>query len=282
MAKFSITSPNKEILNLSNSVYFDLIKIENQTFNENTISSLQVAGSDGDIVNNVATNPRNITISLYLRGNVEISKRYILRYCKPKLKHVITWEQEKRTVQIEGVLQSVDLPRWENGLVMTLSFYCSNPFWLDKNITRNEISNGIGLHYFTTEPNNQLAFYQDGIVMGVINAIHTQTFYNDGDVSTGLTIEIFTQDGIINPIVYGDNGEYIGVNKTLGQGDHLEITTGKGNKDIKLNDVSIIGDIMDGSTFLQMKVGENTFRIDSDGGEINNVYMSLNYRKAYI
>lgn len=282
MATFTLTSPNEETLNLSNNVYFRLINIENQTFNENSISSLKVAGADGDIINNVASNPRTITLSLYLEGNVEIAKRYIMRFCKPKLNHVISWTQEKRTLQINGTLESISLPRWANGLVMQLKFYCQNPFWLDKNITRDEIADGIGLHYFTTEPNNQLAFYGDGIVMGAINTIHTQTFFNDGDVATGLTIDIFTQDGIENPIVYADGGVYIGVNKTLAPSDHLVITTGKDEKDIKLNGVSILGDIMDGSTFPQMNVGDNTFRIASATGEINNVYMSLNYRKAYI
>ncbi len=282
MATFSIISPNNETLYLSNDVHFSLINIENQTLNENSISSLKVAGTDGDIINNVASNPRTITISLYLRGNVEISKRYIMRYCKPKLNHVISWTQEKRTLLIDGILEAVTMPRWENGVIMQLKFYCPSPFWLDKDITSGELSDGVGLHYFTTEPNNQLAFYGDGIVMGAINTIHTQTFFNDGDVETGMTIDIFTQDGIVNPIIYADGGIFIGVNKTLAPRDHLEITTGKGEKDIKLHGVSIISDIMDGSIFPQMKVGENTFRIDSEGGQLNNVYMRLNYRKAYI
>lgn len=282
MAKFTLTSPNDEILNLSNDVHFDLIGIDNQTFNENSISSLVIAGSDGDITNNVASNPRTITISLYMRGNVELSKRYIMRFCKPKLNHVLSWTQEKRTLQISGILESVNLPRWANGLVMVLKFHCPNPFWLDQNETRDEIADGVALHYFTTEPNNQLAFYGDGIVMGAINTIHTQTFYNDGDVATGLTIDIFTQSGIDNPIVYADGGVFIGVNKTLAPSDHLVITTGKDEKDIKLNGVSVIGDIMAGSTFPQMHVGENTFRIASATGEIHDVYMILKYRKAYI
>lgn len=282
MATFNIISPTGETLNLSRSLYFDLINIENQSTVESSISSLKIAGADGDIVNNVATNPRTLTMTLVLKGNIELSKRYIMRFCKSKLSHTISWQQEKRTLVINGILESINMQRWKQSTQMILKFYCPSPYWMDKDATVSEIADGVGLHYFTTDPKNQLAFFGEGIVMGAINTIHTQTFVNDGDVSTGLTIDIYTQRGIDKPIVYADGGVFIGINRNLEEKDHLVITTGKGNKDIKLNGVSIISDIIAGSTFPQLHVGENTFRIDSNGGEIKDVYMTLSYRKAFV
>ena len=282
MANFTLISPTGARLPLLNSNFFKLINISGQTYAQNALSSSTLSGADGDLINNAVTNPRTLTLDLYIDGNIELAKRHILTYVKPKQEHSIEWLQEKRTMKISGVCETIDMARWQQGIVMQISFHCSQPYWEDVAPIVREVSEIIRSHYFTDEPDDMLYFYGDGIIMGEYNFTRTQTFYNTGDVAVGLKIVVNALKTVTNPIIYASANEFIGANVTLDAGEILTITTSRGEKDIKKGDVSVLNKLMSGSTWLQLDTGANTFTINSDDEDTDNMYFEIIYNQRYV
>ena len=132
------------------------------------------------------------------------------------------------------------------------------------------------LHYFA------VTFPQDeGIVMGYYNLDLTKSFVNDGDAETGAVITIIATDNITNPLLERSDGLYFGVNETMQAGDSIEICTIKGKKTVTKNGVNILQKVKEGSTWLQLEVGENVFTISETGGTAN-MYFTFKYKQKYV
>lgn len=285
MSEFIIQNSLGNELDISNNDYFYLTDFSNQTFFESSLYSTTNAGYDGSIINSLTVNPRTIAFDLRIKSGVEVedAKRYILQYLKPKKEHTIIWTRNDKVLTIQGVFQGLSMPRWTNKVILQATFYCEVPFWADKENTLWEIDDIVNLHYFTTSTDDMLYFDDSGLVMGVYDLARTRTYENYGDVETGLEITIHALGKVVNPIIYLNSPDnYIGIIDTLEEGDIVVISTERGYKDIMKNDVSILSKIAQGSTFIQLELGTNTFSISSADGETDNVYFSISYKQKYI
>lgn len=291
MAKFEFITKRGDRLSLFDNKYFNLVDLEGQTTANVDISSLVTGGVDGDIITNEQAQPRTITLNLHIKQgvNVEEAKREILKVVKIKQDASLLWEQNKRNITIKGIVESVDMPRWNNSVLMQVSLHCSQPFWEDIEEVIQEINAFINLHYFTNSDYDMLYFPEEGIPFGMLDTARLKTFTNEGDVAVGIEIEIIAFSTVTNPIIYDTNGNFFGVgygngNKqvVMSAGDRIIITTHKGNKTVKLNGVSIYDKIVPFSSWLQLETGENQFRIDSDDENINNMVFNLTYKQRYI
>ena len=285
MSEFKIQSPTGSEISLSENEYFYLLNVDNQTFFDTSIYSTN-STSDGDTINSIKANPRTLTFTLSVKPyyDVEDVKRYIFKHLKPKKKHTIVWTRNSKTLVIDGVFDSATMPRWTNNVSIQLSFYCSDCFWRDKNNVVQEINDVISMHYFTEdEGEDMLFFFEDGIVMGEYDLGRTRQYENLGDVETGLTITIHAVDDVTNPIIYLNTPDnYIGINDTLKKDDIVIITTTRGNKSIVKNGVPILQKLKEGSSFIQLSVGNNTFSVDSDDDVTDNMYFTVSYQQQYV
>ena len=284
MIKLELISPKGDILQLINNESFVLTEASGITQASASISSTTVASQDGDNINNIQGQPR--PIELYIRPlpdlDVETVKRYILRYIKPKLKHKLKMTHNGRVTVIEGVVETIDMPRFTSEVIMQISLYCAQPYWEDLDYVIQTISTILDRHYFPIDKDG-LAFPVEGVVMGEYDVNRTKIFNNDGDVSVGMEISIIAIDDVSNPILYNSNGEYIGINYTLFANDIVTINTSKGHKEVLLNGrINLLDKIKPNSTWLQLEVGENVFTIDSDDGMESNMYFELKYKQHYI
>lgn len=278
-------------LSLMDNPYFHLINIDGQTAAASNISSLIVGDTDGDIVNNVQAQPRPIILDLRIKSgvNVEDAKRFILNVVKLKQNGTLKWTQNDRTVLINGVVESVDMPRWNNTNTMQITLHCEQPFWEDIDYVIQQIDEALGLHYFSDVQNEMLYFPAEGIPLGEYDFARLRTFNNVGDVTVGMEIEIIAYDTVTNPIIYDENGNFFGIghgtgNKkvTMQAGDIIKVDTRKGQKSVKMNGVSLLGKLKPNSTWLQIAPGDNTFSINSDDASINNMSFSLIFKRRYI
>ena len=276
---------------LTGNTYFDLTNIDGQTQAITSLSSTVIGGADGDTVNNVQAQPRTIIFDLRIKSgiNVERAKRYILQTVKVKQKASLVWTQNERTITISGIVESIDMPRWNNSVTMQITLHCEQPFWEDIDFVVQEISEAIDHHYFTTYQNDMLYFPAAGIPLGEIDTTRTKRFQNDGDVSVGIEITINALDIVTNPIIYAENGDFFGVGYGTGEkklvmeaGDVVTITTHKGNKVVSLNGVNIFDKIKPNSTWLQLAAGENLFSVQSDDESTSNMYFNLTYKQRYV
>ena len=282
MFKLEFISARGDILPLTGNAHFKLSNVDGITSANVDIASSTVSSMDGDFVNNKRTVPRGIVLDLAIEYDVENTKRYILRYVKPKQKSVLRWTQNDRVIQIEGIVEAIEMPRFTSIATMQISLYCSQPYWEDVDYLVQDISEVIDLHYFTDYPDDMLYFPEEGIPFGEYDTNRTKVLENTGDVDVVLEIHIIALGNVENPVIYNADGEFIGINDTLSGGEEIIITTEKGNKTITKNGVNIISKIMRESTWLQLRTGENEFTIDSKDGTEGNMYFTVTYKRRYV
>jgi hypothetical protein len=296
-------SARGERLPLANNSLFVLTNVDGHTSAAASIASSVMSGADGDVVNNVQANPRTIVLDLRIRSGVDVeaAKRAVLKVVKIKQRSTLEWTQNNRTVSITGVVESIDMPRWNDAVTMQITMYCDQPFWEDVDYIVQQISEAIDLHYFTDGATDMLYFPAEGIPFGEYDTLRTKECYNDGDVSVGLEISIVALDTVTNPIIYDGNGNFFGLgyaatpksgmlrdyaptttNFVMEAGDHVVITTHKGNKTVKLNGEVIFRHIKPQSTWLQLAAGNNQFTINSDDDSLTNMTFSLIYKQRYV
>lgn len=272
-------------LSLTGNPYFKLTNADGLTGATADIATSTVPGMDGDFVNNVQVQPRSIVLDLSIETDVEATKRRILQVIKAKKDCSLRMEQDGRRLRIAGVVEQIEMPRFTSLAVMQVTIHCAQPWWEDEAETATEISEVLNLHFFTDQPDDQLFFDEEGQAFGEYDTNRTKAFDNDGDADVGLTITIVALGEVTNPVVFNSKGEFIGVNLTMQSGDQVVITTGKGNKSIKLNGRNVISSIMyrDGvpSTWIQLPTGEEELTIDSDDGTEGNMYFTVTYRRRY-
>lgn len=307
MLKLEYISTRGDTMSLTNNPLFVLQHVDGFTAAGTSKASATVGGMDGDTINNIQAIPRTIIIDLNIRSNVNVedAKRAILKVVKLKQQGALLWTQNERTTIISGIVERIEMPRWTaNGVIMQISLHCEQPFWEDVDEVVQQISEAINLHYFTTSPDDMLYFTDDGAPLGEYDTIRTKAFYNDGDVAVGLEIRILAHDTVTNPIIYDQNGNFLGLgyvmtypdidangnaisatitnSLVMKAGDEIIITTHKGRKTVTLNGVNIIDKIKPGSTWLQLDTGDNLFSINSDDANISNMSFSLIYKQRYI
>ena len=283
-------SAKGEIMPLTGNQYFKLSNVDGITTASVNIASSTTPSLDGDIVNNTQVTPRSIVLDLAIEREVDKAKRYILKYVKPKMKATLRMTQNERTTQISGVVEAIEMPRFTNLATMQITLHCSQPFWEDIEYSSQDIAEVIDLFYFTDneesevedDEDNMLYFPEEGIPFGEYDANRTKVLTNDGDVEIGIEIHIVALGTVTNPVVGNYEGEYFGVDITMQAGQEIIITTGKGEKKIELDGVNKISKIREGSTWLQLKVGENEFTIDSDDEATENMYFTIVYRQRYV
>ena len=282
--KLTYTGINGNVIDLFNNDWFQLVHADGLTAVANNIASSTTPSMDGDRVNNIQTQPRGIMLDLQIKRGVvvEEAKRYILRTIKPKQRGKLRLTQGGRVTEIEGVVESINMPRFGDGVVMQVSLYCSEPYWHDAENVLVEISRVIGLHYFTSTEDDMLYFPAEGIPLGEYDLNMTRTYTNDGDADCGMIIHIIALGSVINPVIYKTDGSYIGVIDTMEKGDEIIVNTIRGSKAITKNGTNILSKIKSGSTFLQLDTGDNQLTIDSDGDTEGNVYFMLEFKRRFV
>ena len=289
--KFDYISARGDRLPLATNNLFFLVNVDGQTAAASSIASMAISGADGVIVNNVQTNPRQIVIDLRIKNGVDVeeAKRAVLKVVKVKQRGTLEWTQNDRTVVISGIVESIEMPRWNNAGTMQITLHCDQPFWEDSEFIVQQISDAINLHYFTDVAMDMIYFPDEGIPLGEYNTTRTQRFYNDGDVSVGIEINIVAFEDVTNPIIYDNNGNFFGVGYGNGakqvkmkQGEHMVITTHKGRKSVMLNGENLLSKLRPQSTWLQMAAGDNLFSINSDEDSLTNMTFSLVYKQRYV
>ena len=97
-----------------------------------------------------------------------------------------------------------------------------------------------------------------------------------------MNIFIIALNTFKNPrIERSGDGAFFKLNLIMYEGDVIEISTTRGQKYVRLNGRNVINHLADGSTWLQMDVGENELTlIDDDNSQ--NAYMEIKYKRAFV
>lgn len=290
--KLEYISSRGDALTLTDNEWAYLISVDGQTQGNADVSSVVIGTIDGDTVNNMRATPRTLILTLKIKNgvNVEDAKRQITKVIKLKQSGSLLWTQNGRTTKIDGYVESVEMPRWEHSVAMQITLHCGQPFWEDVDYIVRELTGAINLHYFTDVAGDMLYFPAEGIPLGEYDFIRTKQFRNNGDVEVGLEIEIVAFATVTNPIIYDGFGNFFGIGYGTGSkkialksGETINIITTKGNKTVlRNNEVNLLDKIKPQSTWLQLAVGDNSFTVNSDDKDENNMSFNLSYKQRYI
>lgn len=275
---------NGNELDLLHNEFFHLTHMDGLTEYASEIGAATTPNMDGDTVNTVRAQPRGIVLDMRVKdtASVEQAKRYIMRTIKPKQKGRLVFLKDDRETEIEGVVEAISMPRFEeDGVTMQVTLYCSLPYWQDVEDVLLEISRIIAMHYFPIDTGG-LAFPAEGIPLGEYDMNMTRTYTNDGDAECGLVITIIALAEAQNPTIYKADGSFIGVNDTMSAGDKIIINTNRGKKSITKNGVNILNKIKAGSKFFQLETGDNELTVDTDGDTKGSVYFIVSFKRRFV
>lgn len=265
MYKLTVENQQKEKLILTQNPNYVVKSIDGLTPPTATINSAIVAVNDGAIFNSARVETRNIILSISPLFPVEENRNTLYRFFSIKREIKLYYESESKKVYEEGYVDSVDGSLFELNQTLTISVTCMNPYFRDQIETAKDTSSTIDLFEFP------FSIASTGVEFSQISKINTIDVQNSGDVDTGMIIDLVASGTVTNPKIYNtETTEMFGINTTMMAGDKITISTIKNEKSVTLTrdgvESNIINQIVKGSSWLQLTMGDNVFYYECDAG----------------
>lgn len=279
MYSLIVEKKNEERLELTNQeTKWQIASIEGLNPSDADITTKELANWDGSVFVDSRVESRDITIEMYINGDVETNRIELYSFFRPKEYIKLYFKTSARNVYIIGYTEKVELNHFDKHQVMQISIQCPNPFFKSVPENENRLSNTIGGFYFPFAIDNvgiEFTTYDDERIITVINY---------GEVSTGVRFYITFNGNTTNPAIYNrDTGEYIRLIDTYSRGDEIEIDTTKGNRVVrKLSDLgstNLIQYLDINTTWIQLTSGRNRFSLKADNG-VDNIVVEI-YNSTY-
>jgi hypothetical protein len=254
----------------------------------NAIYSTNSMGQDGDTYLGYRIESRDIDIVGHIKERdknaAQSLRRTLNRILNPQYEATLTYEfgSFKRVIgcKIDDAPIFKRKPIFEQ---FTIQLSCLNPFWREEAETREDIATWIGGFEFPV-PNGleiaegwQIGYRQPSLIVNV---------YNSGDEKSGIRIEFRALGALTNPqLLNVDTQEFIKLNIELEAGDVLTVSTGYGEKAVKLKRGGVTSDAFRyldvDSSYLQLAVGDNLFRYSAEANA-ENLEVSIYHNNLYL
>lgn len=156
----------------------------------------------------------------------------------------------------------------------TISFYCQDPYWLDKNgvdIDIKSVKEGLMFPLTLSTHFAKVIFYKE--------------IDNISDIE--LPVQIEYVGPALNPVVTNETtGEFIKVNMEIGEREKLIIDTREGQETVNLitpyGTEDVYNKIDLNSTFFKLIVGKNLIRYSSDAEESKDKVTIKDHTNKYV
>lgn len=265
MYRLFAENEKKERVELTNSPFFEVIEIDGLLPQDATISTTTFANTDGSKINSTRVEQREMTITICPRYPVEENRQKLYKYFRTKKETTLYFKNDNRDVVIAGVVNKFDGSLFEQTQTITIELLCEIPYWHDKYSTVGDMARVEDLFEFP------FAIGEEGIEFSRINREMTQTVCNNGDVETGMIIELYASETVVNPKIYNvQTKEYFGLKTTMQLGDVIQINTNDLRKRVELTRYgetrNLINSIEKGNKWLKLTPGENQFTYTCDSG----------------
>lgn len=225
---------------------------------------------DGDEFVHERTGSRNIVINMVIKGLVEQNRLELYQIVQNGKYIKLYISTSSKNVWIEGRVETTEIDPFQQATTCQISVICPDPWFKDVEETINSIN--------TVQPKFHFPFHiVDPIPFSIYETIQILNLINQGNVSSGMTIEITARGTVVNPIIYNrETSEFIGLGSTskpytMQSGDKVVITTHTNNKRVKLIrnavETNIFNYLTPNSTFLTVASGDNVFTYFADDGD---------------
>ncbi|AGL03663.1 phage tail family protein [Desulfoscipio gibsoniae] len=281
MDRIVITNQKGESITLGNQAPYFLETIDGVGEVPVAIESQKAPKQDGstyldNMLDNRAISIEGTIITKIDPAFVLEARRKMQRVLNPKLGEVtITYHQRDQVREIKGLAETTPVfpgGQGSKGLYyqkFLLHLLCHQPFWLDTFYESREMSYLMGgIKFKLILPT---VFSYRGFKRRAVN---------EGDVATPVEIEF--KGPATNPTVNNlTTGEFIKVNRELGEEDVLTINTAFGQKYVRINGQNAFHYIDLDSVFWQLVPGENTLSYRSNNDSIKT-RVTVKWKNRYV
>ena len=243
--------------------------------------------TDGSTYQGSTTIQRNLVITASFDNDYQERRDFLYRAFKPKSTGTFTYYEEEEVREIDYKVESIDID--EKGVVRNavISLICPDPFFKDIQESSVAMAGWVPGFEFVHE------FKAEGEEFGTRVAEKVKTIENDTAADNiGITIEIEATGPVTNPAIHHQEEDYyikLGTAENpfvMTAGEILRITTGTNEKNVYLIETddteTKINEYLDeGSDFIQLVHGLNTFIYEADGG-VDYMNVTISYRFRYL
>lgn len=284
MEELKIKDTKGQTITISKSRPYLLEGVESIGFTSNISST--TGAFDGVNVTGINVKEKILTVTGCIVGrdkrHMQQERASLAAFLNPnKGDFEFIYKIDGHTKKLIGKIQRLDFKedilRLQKFQIQILSPF---PYWFEEVERRKEVALWTKDAYFPL-----VATKEKPVVFGhrVSNLICD--VFNAGDVAVGMRIQLKALATVVNPSVLNIyTQEFIKIMQTLERGDVLEITTYTNNKRIEIHKSdgsvqNVFNWMTLDSEFLQLAVGENTFRYDAESG-IDNIEMTIYHNPA--
>ena len=277
--KIKVTNHIGQSLILDN-LKFPVVEVDGLTPSTATINTSTVATTDGEHFNSSRINKRNIVLTIVPEDvDVEKARLELYKYFKPKRKITLTFKTKYRHVKIDGYVEAFEGGLYSQKQAFQVSVICPKTFFEDMTevtMSQSTVNSAFEFPFETTE---------GGIELSALGDLQDVNVVNIGEESTGLTIEMLATGTVLEPTIYNKTiGQKMTIRADLRRGDIIKIDTRQGQKRIALisNGIqkNIINDIVKGSNWIQLEIGENIFSFSALYG-MENLEVRYSFNPLY-
>ena len=232
------------------------------------VSSEKAAGMDGEIYKGATANKRNIVIKATVippEGvtHDQIREEFFALFV-PRETGTLTFYDGERVRKIDYKTENCEFDLDGQFRDVTVSLICPDPVFKAAQDERVDIAETEGLIEWPIELEAQFE-------VGLKHDTLMGSILNPSSVSRGLTATFTATGEVVNPkLIEVNRQQSLRILVTLHAGDVLTVTTGAGNKRVKLlrdNEETNINNCWEfGGTWLQAEPGENLYTYEADSG----------------
>lgn len=264
--KIENTKRNEIVLTQNESDY-QVINIEGLAPPNAQLYTNAVANMDGEKFKSSKLDMRNLVLTVKINGDVEANRINLYKYFGAGKWCKVFYKNGTRDVFIEGYVETIECALFTVNQQMQISIVCPSPYFKSVDIIYTDISVVVAGFTFP------FTIDESGVIISQLIPNKVTTVINDGEFATGFEIVMRAlSDRISTPTIFNaDTGEYLSVSVELNKGDVLRINTNKGSKSIKKivngTETNIINYLENGSTWLQLEAGTNSFTYSVNSAE---------------
>lgn len=275
MYKLSLKNAKGDEIKLTGNLNYSITDISGLHPASATIATSELAMYDGSTFNSSKVNEKQIDINVAIECDAEKNRIALYKVIKVKQYIKLLYENDTRDVFIEGYVSDMQIDFFSIKQTATISILCLDPYFKDAQEIIDDISATMNAFHFpfaiTATDKKPLSYRDNSAQINVIN---------NGDVETGMIIEIHASGNAINPAIYNrETGEFFKMETTLQSGDTLYINTIRKQKSARVlrsgEFINLFNYISKESTWLQLEPGDNVFIYEGDSG--SSIYMSVRF-----
>ncbi|CAK7001868.1 phage tail family protein [Tissierella sp.] len=284
MAKLIYTNSRGDSVELGQSAPFFITNIEGLSNVDNIISTIKSPNQDGETETNATLSGRNLVIQgEYQYFDRQEGRNKLIKVFNPKLQGRLRYENSNIIKEINCRPEKTPIisSTTKSTVPFIINLFAADPYWKDLEEIKEEVAIWRGAFEFPLEiPIN------DGIEFGFREPSLIANIENNGDVPCGMKVEFKALGSVVNPSLFNVNTrEYMKINKTMGAGEILTVTTHFQNKRVEMYRNGIISNAFNWwdlhGTFLQLDVGDNLLRYDADEG-LDNLEVNIWFTPQYL